>query len=114
MESEAGCPLPDRFPSRPGMVFPLFHVFADAERVRGRRGPPEPLDRPLAVDGLALGAGPSAGAAGQLHAEPVTVIRDGLGPPARIRRARRDERSTRRPRRREAFRGGARIGRMRP
>lgn len=29
MEREAGCPLPDRFPSKPGRVFPLFHVLAD-------------------------------------------------------------------------------------
>jgi hypothetical protein len=29
METEAGSPLPDRFPSIPGSVFPMYHVFAD-------------------------------------------------------------------------------------
>jgi len=29
METEQGAPLPDKFPSRPGTVFPLYHVFAD-------------------------------------------------------------------------------------
>ncbi|MBE7500286.1 MAG: hypothetical protein HS113_08260 [Verrucomicrobiales bacterium] len=28
METETGSPLPERFPSQPGEVFPLFHVFA--------------------------------------------------------------------------------------
>ncbi len=28
METEAGSPLPQRFPSRPAEVYPLFHVFA--------------------------------------------------------------------------------------
>jgi hypothetical protein len=29
MEREAGSPMPDRFPSSPGTVFPMYHVFAD-------------------------------------------------------------------------------------
>ena len=29
VEREAGSPMPERFPSRPGQVFPLFHVLAD-------------------------------------------------------------------------------------
>jgi D-apionolactonase len=29
MERDDGSPLPDRFPSTPGSVFPLYHVFAD-------------------------------------------------------------------------------------
>jgi hypothetical protein len=29
IESDAGSPIPDRFPSSPGSVFPLYHVFAD-------------------------------------------------------------------------------------
>jgi hypothetical protein len=28
MESEAGSPLPEEFPSSPGMIFPLYYVFA--------------------------------------------------------------------------------------
>lgn len=57
METEAGSPLPDRFPSLPGAVFPLYHVLADAGefvladvlRVRS--------ERPLQVDALALRRG---------------------------------------------------------
>jgi hypothetical protein len=30
LERDAGPPLPDRFPSRPGMAFPVYHVLADA------------------------------------------------------------------------------------
>lgn len=29
METEAGSPLPQHFPSSPGMIFPMYHVFAD-------------------------------------------------------------------------------------
>src|SRR5262249_1291876 len=29
METERGSPLPDRFPSLPGAVFPMYHVLAD-------------------------------------------------------------------------------------
>lgn len=29
IERDAGCPLPNQFPSTPGSVFPLYHVFAD-------------------------------------------------------------------------------------
>ena len=29
VERDEGSPMPDRFPSTPGSVFPLYHVFAD-------------------------------------------------------------------------------------
>jgi D-apionolactonase len=32
IERDAGSPLPDHFPSTPGSVFPLYHVFADVAR----------------------------------------------------------------------------------
>ncbi len=32
VELEQGAPLPDRFPSRPGQLFPLYHVLADIAR----------------------------------------------------------------------------------
>jgi hypothetical protein len=35
IETESGSPLPDRFPSLPGMVFPVFHVFADLAEWKG-------------------------------------------------------------------------------
>jgi D-apionolactonase len=35
METETGSQLPDKFPSVPGMVFPLYHVLADIADFRG-------------------------------------------------------------------------------
>jgi hypothetical protein len=54
MEREHGCPLPDHFPSRPGMVFPLFHVLADAGEFAEADVLPSVSSHPLAFDGLAL------------------------------------------------------------
>jgi hypothetical protein len=57
IETDAGPPLPERFPSSPGSVFPLYHVFADlaewktAELVRVRSSDP------LTIEGLAVRAG---------------------------------------------------------
>lgn len=54
VERDEGPPRPDLFPSRPGDVYPLYHVFADlaewgdGELVELRTGDP------LAVDGLAV------------------------------------------------------------
>jgi D-apionolactonase len=57
METEAGPPLPDRFPSDAGAVFPLYHVLADlAEGKPGELLACRSSDR-LAVDGIALRAG---------------------------------------------------------
>ena len=35
VETEAGAPVPERFRSRPGAVFPLYHVLADAAGLVG-------------------------------------------------------------------------------
>lgn len=35
VERDAGCPMPDRFPSRPGQAYPLYHPLADAIALRG-------------------------------------------------------------------------------
>jgi hypothetical protein len=59
MECEGGCPLPDRFPSRPGMAFPLFHVLADANFLARGRVLTARSSAPLAFDGLALRRGDS-------------------------------------------------------
>jgi hypothetical protein len=54
LETEDGPPLPERFPSRPGMVFPVYHALADlAERKRATLAALE-SSAPLAVEGLAL------------------------------------------------------------
>jgi hypothetical protein len=52
METEPGSPRPDLFPSTPGSVFPMFHVFADLagfNRVLACHS-----SQPLRVTGLAL------------------------------------------------------------
>ena len=58
MELEEGCALPARFPSRPGAVFPLYHVLADVgERASGSAAAVRSSD-PLRVNALALVDGP--------------------------------------------------------
>ena len=54
IETDAGSPMPDRFPSQPGMVFPLYHVFADLAQWKAAALLELRTDDPLAVDGLAL------------------------------------------------------------
>jgi hypothetical protein len=54
METEGGNPLPEQFPSLPGMVFPVYHVLADlAEWKSGEIVALESSD-PVAVVGLAM------------------------------------------------------------
>jgi hypothetical protein len=54
MEIEAGSPLPERFRSLPGAVFPLYHVLADVGEFAGGFTAPAVSSEPLQVDGLAL------------------------------------------------------------
>lgn len=54
METEAGSPVPERFRSLPGSVFPLYHVLADAGELAGGAVLPARASAPLAVEGLAL------------------------------------------------------------
>ncbi len=54
MEREHGCPLPDRFPSWSGMVFPLFHVLAGAVEFAEADVLPSVSSHPLAFEGLVL------------------------------------------------------------
>ncbi len=54
MERKNGCPLPDQFPSQPGMAFPLFHVLADAGEFSEADVLLALSSHPLAFDGLAL------------------------------------------------------------
>lgn len=57
MELEAGSPLPRLFPSEPGVVFPMYHVFADIAEFPGRNVYPVHSTHPLEADGLALADG---------------------------------------------------------
>ncbi len=54
METEAGSPLPDKFRSSPGSVFPLYHVLSDVGEFAGGEVVPTASSDTLRVDGLAL------------------------------------------------------------
>jgi hypothetical protein len=54
MESAAGSPLPDRFPSTPGELFPLYHVLADIGAFRGQVAHALLPSRPGLVEALWL------------------------------------------------------------
>jgi len=54
METEAGSPVPDKFRSLPGSVFPLYHVLADVGEFAGGEVIPTTSSDTLKVDGLAL------------------------------------------------------------
>ena len=54
METAAGSPVPDKFVSIPGGVFPAYHVLADVGEFSGGQVIPSRSADRLAVDGLAL------------------------------------------------------------
>jgi hypothetical protein len=54
METEAGSLLPKEFPSEPGNVFPLYHLFADIAEFGGRQICPTCSSHPLLTEGLTL------------------------------------------------------------
>ena len=54
IELEEGCELPDRFPSTPGCVFPVYHVLADLAAVTDSEVRPVVLDDRWRVHGLAV------------------------------------------------------------
>jgi D-apionolactonase len=57
IETEAGSPLPNRFPSEPGMVFPLYHLLADVAECKAGQLLACHSSDPLAVLGLAVRKG---------------------------------------------------------
>ena len=54
METEVGSPLPDLFPSQPGMLFPLYHLFAALAEFPQADLLPVNLVDPLSIAALAL------------------------------------------------------------
>ena len=54
IETDAGNSVPETFPSRPGDVFPLYHVFADLAEWRDGMLLAAASDDPLAVETLAV------------------------------------------------------------
>jgi hypothetical protein len=57
MEREAGSPVPERFPSFPGGVFPLYHVLADVGEYAGGQVLPSHSSDRLDVESFALRRG---------------------------------------------------------
>jgi len=54
METEAGSSLPAAFPSEVGVVFPMYHVFADIAEFGGKQIYPTHSSHPLVAEGLTL------------------------------------------------------------
>jgi hypothetical protein len=54
METESGSPLPDKFRSVPGGVFPLYHVLADVGEFSGGSVLPSKSSAPLRVQAMVL------------------------------------------------------------
>jgi hypothetical protein len=86
IEREAGSPRPDRFPSRPGHVFPVYLVLADvAEWAAGRVLGVE-ASHPLEVVALAVEDGDGRHAlVANVTPEPQRVLVRGLGAAVRAR-----------------------------
>ena len=79
METEAGSPLPDKFRSLPGAVFPLYHVLADVGEFDGEVIPTT-SSHTLRVDGIAVRQGDRARVIlANLTAAPQRVIVQNLG-----------------------------------
>ncbi|MDX2150220.1 MAG: hypothetical protein SFV54_05765 [Bryobacteraceae bacterium] len=57
METAEGAPLPGKFPSIPGGVFPLFHVLAAIAEFKGGGVIPITSDQPLLADALLIASG---------------------------------------------------------
>jgi hypothetical protein len=54
VEMDAGSPMPERFPSSPKVVFPMYHVFRDLADLKAGQLVEATASEPLLVDGLAL------------------------------------------------------------
>jgi len=54
IERETGSPVPSRFASQPGMVFPLYHAFADLAEMRGGELLRVESSAPRSLAGLAV------------------------------------------------------------
>lgn len=86
METEAGSPVPGKFQSLPGGVFPLYHVLADVGEFAGGEVVPTRSSQPLHVDGLALRQeGRLRVLIANLSAEPQQVMVQNLGQQVRLR-----------------------------
>jgi hypothetical protein len=82
METADGSPLPEKFRSLPGSVFPMYHIFADIGEFDGGEVIASTSSRPLSVDGLVLQKnGRRRTLLANLTSEPQTVQIEGLAGP---------------------------------
>jgi hypothetical protein len=87
MSTEAGSPLPERFPALPGCVFPIYHVLADIAAFRDGGVLPAHSDDALRVEAMALSQGDAVRVllANMTHeAQTVRVIHAGSAPRLRV------------------------------
>lgn len=84
IESAAGCPLPGKFPSSPGMAFPLYHVLADLADRPAAKLLPTRLSQPLSAVALALQAEAWCTLVANLTPEPLEVVVKGAPPSVRV------------------------------
>jgi hypothetical protein len=106
METENGTPLPEKFHSIPGAVFPVYHVLADVGEFAGGSVIPSRSSDPLRVEGMTLRkGGQSRTLLANLSSEAQNVRLGHPGPAENLRIKRLDasnaERAMRSP---EAFR----------
>ena len=86
METERGSPLPDRFPSIPGSVFPVYHALADVGEFAGGHAVGSSSSEPLRIDGIVLRKGGRARALiANLTDEPQEVAVVGIGDRVRLK-----------------------------
>ncbi len=86
METEAGSPIPQKFQSIPGSVFPLYHVLADVGEFAGGEVVPTTSSNILQVDGLAVRKnGQTRVILANLSAKPQQVTVQNLGEQVRVR-----------------------------
>ncbi len=74
IESAAGCPLPEKFPSLPGMAFPLYHGLADLAECPGAAVLPTTSSQPLSAAALGLQAAEWRVLLANLTAEPLELV----------------------------------------
>ncbi|MHB0878074.1 MAG: hypothetical protein ACYC5O_18730 [Anaerolineae bacterium] len=85
MESAEGSPLPDAFPSLPGSVFPVYHVFAACRDAAAAAVLPAVSADPLRVQALAFRSGAGIRLLlANLTAEPQRVSVAGMGESLRL------------------------------
>ncbi len=86
METEAGSPLPDKFHSLPGAVYPLYHVLADVGVFAAGQVIATASSNPLQVDGLAVHKnGKTRVLVANLSAKPRQVTVQNLAESVRLR-----------------------------